>query len=159
MKYPSDKSRAPFTRSRTLGFTLIELMITIVVLGILAAIAIPIYEHQVQESRRTDGRSAVLELAAREERYYATNNTYTATPSSLGYNATAWPVDVAPNDYYSVSVQMNPAAIPSPSFIVTATAIGAQAADTACATLSVDSTGAQTATGSGANASSTCWAP
>ncbi|WP_276968674.1 type IV pilin protein, partial [Metallibacterium scheffleri] len=74
---------------RDAGFTLIELMITLVVLAILTMIAVPIYEHQIEESRRTDARTALLELAEREERYYATNNAYTSDPADLGYGTAA----------------------------------------------------------------------
>ena len=62
------------------GFTLIELMITLGIGAILAAIAIPMYQKQVQTSRRTDARTAVLDLAGREERYLSVQASYTNLP-------------------------------------------------------------------------------
>ncbi len=53
------------------GFTLIELMVTIMVAAILAAIAVPSYTSQIRKSRRTEARNAVLDAAAREERLFA----------------------------------------------------------------------------------------
>ncbi len=75
------------TRFRGRGFTLIELMIAMLIVSILAALAIPSYNRSVRKSRRTEARSAVLDAAAREERFYATNNKYTQTAAELGYAA------------------------------------------------------------------------
>ena len=70
------------------GFTLIELMVVVVIATILVTIAIPMYTSQVQQSRRTDARTALLDLASREERFLTTNPTgYTTSPVSLGYPA------------------------------------------------------------------------
>ncbi len=157
--YPNPRRR-PSMR----GFTLIELMITVLVLAILSVIAIPIYEHQIAESRRTDARTAVLELAAREERYYATNNAYTDIPADLGYGTAQspvqWPVTVG-SGYYEVTATVPDPNIAAPSFLITAVPVpgGTQAQeDTSCASFTVDSTGAQAATdSSGSSSTSTCW--
>ena len=143
------------------GFTLIELMITLLVIAILSAIAYPIYEHQIVESRRTEARSALLELAAREERYYATQNAYTTSASQLGYTG-SWPIDIGTDQMYEMTVpvlQTNP-----PGFLLTAKVVPGsvqQQQDTTCASLSVDSNGAETSTNSGGTANSpepgTCW--
>ena len=140
------------------GFTLIELMITLLVIAILSAIAYPIYEHQMIESRRTEARSALLELAAREERYYATNNAYTADPASLGYAGFGSKYPVGNGFYYLDTPVFDNTATP-PSFTLEAQPEPGtdQTNDTACATFTVDSTGTQSATGSGTNPSSTCW--
>ncbi|HEY1413558.1 MAG TPA: type IV pilin protein [Rhodopila sp.] len=131
------------------GFTLIELMIAVAVVGILATIAATSYQGQLQRSRRTDARSALLDLAGREEKLYSTTNAYSQAASDLGYAPFTQPVG---SGFYTVSV-----AVPNPpiSYVITATAINAQAADTACATLTVDQTGAQGSTGSGTPAA--CW--
>ena len=143
------------------GFTLIELMITLLVIAILSAIAYPIYEHQMIESRRTEARSALLELAAREERYYATQNAYTTSASQLGYTG-SWPIDIGTDQMYEMTVPVlksNP-----PYFKLTAVPVPGsvqQQQDTTCASLSVDSTGAETSTNSTGAANSpepgTCW--
>lgn len=135
------------------GFTLVELMVTILVAAILAGIAVPSYTSQVRKSRRTEARNALLDAAAREERYFATNNKYSTTAGDLGY--TALPTNVGSN-YYKLGVACTVAGGVCVDFTLTATAINSQANDTACTALSITNTGAQTATGS-ATAATTCW--
>jgi type IV pilus assembly protein PilE len=141
---------------RTAGFTLVELMITLVIAAILLAVAIPSYRSSVLKSRRTEARSAVLDLAAREERYYSLQNSFTASPLNLGYSSSAtatFPMNVGAN-YYQVSVTAPTAA----TFNVTATAINSQTADTQCQTFTVTDTGLKTsADGGGADSTTTCW--
>ena len=60
------------------GFTLIELMITVAVVGILAAIAYPSYQDSIRKSRRADAKSALLDAAHRQERFFTENNQYTS---------------------------------------------------------------------------------
>jgi type IV pilus assembly protein PilE len=142
----------------TTGFTLIELMIAVVVIAILAAIAIPAYESYVEKARRTDAKTAVLDLATREQRYYSVNNVFTASPQDLGYGAagTTFPMTVG-SGYYSVNV-VAPAGASPPTFTVTATAIGSQTADTQCASFTVDNTGKQSALdSSNGDSTATCW--
>src|SRR3981081_4959749 len=72
---------------RRKGFTLIELVVAMVVAAILAAISIPAYSSYVRKARRTDAKSALLDLASLEERYYSTANKYSQTASELGYGS------------------------------------------------------------------------
>jgi type IV pilus assembly protein PilE len=144
----------PLHHGRQRGFTLVELMIVVLVAAILAAIAFPLYLNQVRESHRTDARSALLDLAGREERYFATRNTYTNDSTALGYTTAGntWPQTVG-SGFYQIA---QPTVVASPpSYSITATAVGTQANDTACATLTVTSSGQQTSTGTGS--ASTCW--
>jgi type IV pilus assembly protein PilE len=140
------------------GFTLIELMIAVAVVAILATIAVTAYTSEVQKSRRTDARNALLDLAGREEKLFSTANAYSALPSDLGYGAVGapWPVTVG-SGYYQVTVTS-----PDPlqgggaeTYSITATPLGTQLNDTTCASLSVNQLGAQTSTGTGTAA--TCW--
>jgi len=143
-------------RPAAAGFTLAELMIVVVIVSLLLAIAVPSYQSQVRKSRRTEARSALLDLATREERWFSTNNAYTNVPANLGYS-TFTPVG---SGYYNVTIPAptaaNPAAVPptQAGFVITATAIGIQAADADCQTFTVDQTGTQTST---AKPAATCW--
>ena len=147
------------------GFTLIELMVVVVVATILLSIAVPSYTSQVRRSRRTEAKTAVLDLAGREERYLSTNGAiYSTTPTDLGYGG-AFPVLVGPDNYYTLTV-CSPAANcdpnanppPAPSYYITATPVAgtSQAADAQCTSFSVDSTGRQFSTGT--LTSQQCWA-
>jgi type IV pilus assembly protein PilE len=139
------------TRAGSAGFTLIELMIAVAVVAILGTLAMASYRSQIMKSRRTDARSAVLDLAGREEKLFSMINAYSAAAADMGY--TALPATIG-SGYYTVNVTINDPANP-PSYLIVATAIGSQAADTTCATLSIDQLGNQTATPAG-NAA-TCW--
>jgi type IV pilus assembly protein PilE len=148
------------------GFTLVELLITVVIVSILAAIAIPSYSSFILKSRRTDAKSALLNLASLEERYFSTTNTYTAAPANLGYPAgTAVPFPVSSGYYNITAIIPIAAALPAnttsvgtpASYTITATAIGTQANDAACATFMISSSGQQTATGTDPNPNVDCW--
>src|SRR3569833_1942774 len=126
-----------FGRARQAGFTLIELMVTILIASVLLAIAVTSYQSQIRMSRRTDARVAVLDLASREERFLSTANNYTQTTTDVGYTGT-FPLTIG-NGYYTLNVTPPAPAFvalggTTPSFNITATAIGAQLKDSACRT-------------------------
>jgi type IV pilus assembly protein PilE len=138
-----------FKPAQLAGFTLVELLVTMVVAATLLAIAVPTYQSQVRKSRRTEARTAVLDLATREERYYSVNNHYSASALDLGYSTTDTPITnlTVGDGYYQVTVTSVAAAPPAPAgFTVVATAFGQQTKDTTCQTFTVDQTGAQTST-------------
>jgi type IV pilus assembly protein PilE len=146
-------------RHRHSGFTLIELVITMVIVAILASIAIPSYTAYILRSHRTEAKTALLDIASLEERFFTANNNYTKTPTDLGYTGAAGTAFNVGSSYYKVLVDKadatapttaQPAGIPA-TYTMTATAIGSQQKDTTCATFTLDSTGAQTAT------SANCW--
>jgi len=144
------------------GFSLIELMIVVAIASVLFAIAIPSYISYIRQSRRTEAKTALLDLAAREERYLSTNPAaYTNVPGNLGYTAFGIPVG---NGYYSLTVcspaavacAPNPPAAPSYSVVATPVAGTSQVSDAQCTSFSVDSTGQQFATGT--QTAAYCWA-
>jgi type IV pilus assembly protein PilE len=141
------------------GFSLIELLTALVIVAILASIAIPTYTSQVRRSRRTEARTALLDVASREERLFSTTTAYSNTPSDIGYGASGstFPLAIG-SGYYNVSVTV--VAGPPAGFTVTATPVTGkgQDKDTQCASFSVDEAGRQTSKDSSSNDStSTCW--
>ena len=127
--YPGSRGPHPRVRLQR-GVTLIELLITVAIVAIIAAVAIPSYNNYVLRAHRTEAKSALLSMAAAEERFYSTNNAYTNDPSKLGYTPTTFsPPVIVGNGYYSIS-QSNLAAatttLPA-TYTLTATAIGGQA--------------------------------
>ena len=82
-------------KEHALGFTLIELMITLLIVAILAGIAIPSYSNYILRANRTDATSALLKVASAQEKFFLQNNTYasnallaTAPPAGLGITGT-----------------------------------------------------------------------
>lgn len=67
------------------GFTLIELMIVVVILGIIAAVALPSYRESVVATRRSDGMILMNQILQAQERYFVNNMTYSADLTDLGY--------------------------------------------------------------------------
>jgi type IV pilus assembly protein PilE len=114
------------TKRHLLGFTLIELMIVMVVAAILAAIAYPSYQNQMQRTRRSDGQAQLMEIMSAQERFYSARNTYTTDLRNLGY-ATAGNV---PSDegWYQITATACGTGIVN-CVMLTATSQGAQAAD------------------------------
>lgn len=133
---------------RTRGFSLIELVVAMGIIGLLAAIAIPSYMSYTRTANRTDATRTMTVDAQALERCYSQSFTYLAcagaaagtTPSSQGY--------------YNVTIA--PAAA---SYTITAVPIKApQTGDSACATFTLNSAGTQGALTSGnANNTQTCW--
>jgi type IV pilus assembly protein PilE len=148
--------------TRLAGFTLVELMVTVLIASVLLSIAVPTYTSQIRKSRRTDAKTALLDLAGREERYYNSNNgTYSSTATDLGYSG-PFPIAISNSggvSYYTVSATVTAgSATILATYTLTAAATGDQAKDTQCSTFKVISAGAQTsATSAAVDSSTTCW--
>jgi type IV pilus assembly protein PilE len=147
---------------RARGFTLLELMIAVSITAILTLMAVSSYQTSVTTSRRTDAKTALNDIAAREQRYFSVTNSYSNNPLQLGYSSTATTFGAAfsvGSGYYYLSVPtLNAATATTPAyFVATATAYGSQLnKDAACTSLSIDATGNYTSTGTG-TANPPCW--
>lgn len=146
---------SPAEIRRAAGFTLMEIMVVVIVVGILATIALPSYKEAMQKSRRTDARESLMEAASRQEQFMLDRSTYTKNMVDLGFTADP---GISEELYYSIDRVDTPACDEdSPTcYVLRATprADFAQSADERCKTFTLDSTGAQTATGTDAD---NCW--
>lgn len=131
------------------GFSLIELMIVVAIVGILAAVAYPSYQRYVNDSRRSDARANLVQLAQFMERYYTANGRYV----DGGGNAPALPFTESPRDgndkYYDLQLQ----GVDAQNYTLTATPKGPMAGDR-CGTLSINQAGVKAATGGNVDE---CW--
>ena len=129
--------------NKATGFTLIELMIVVVIVGILMAVSVPAYQGYVLRSHRTDAHSSLLDIAARQERFiaqnvvaYATNGNFVANLNLANTNSS--------EGYYTLSVTNAPCGDFVNCYTVVATAAGTQANDTDCPAINYDSAGRKT---------------
>jgi len=142
-------NKHPGPRGRVAGFTLIELMITVAIIAVLAAIGYPSYTRYIARANRSAAESFMLEVTSRQERYLLDARQYAADLATLGMTV---PDTVSPN--YGVTIT-NVTAAP-PGYTVQAAPIDAQANNDAnCGTLTISGTGAKAASGSGGVAN--CW--
>lgn len=136
--------------TRQTGFTLIEMMVVIVIVGILASIAYPSYTEYVKRGNRTEGQALLSDAAARQERYFNQNNAYVTTAadiSKLGMNLSS---NKSATGKYVFSVSKVDG---DGGYTLTATQ---QFGDTKCGNLTLTANGVRGATASGASASD-CW--
>src|SRR5690606_13347971 len=79
--------RSFYRRRSVAGFTLVELLIVVVIIGILAAIGYPSYLQYVTRTKRTTAKSVLMQVADRQEQYFSDNKQYADTMAELGYSA------------------------------------------------------------------------
>lgn len=122
------------SRSRRLGFTLVELVIVVAIIAILAVIALPAYSRYAFRTRRADGKNTMMLVAAAQERFYTNFNRY-GTLVELGYLAST----PSEKGYYVVT-SANGTTGDTQSYVLTATPQGVQRNDS-CAELTISETG------------------
>ncbi|MBI5719841.1 MAG: prepilin-type N-terminal cleavage/methylation domain-containing protein [Burkholderiales bacterium] len=137
------------SRGAPRGFTVIEVLITMVVLGVLMAVAFPSFQSSIRKSRRSEAITALTNIQQAQERHRSTNasfiaNITAAPPTGLGQPATR-----TSSGYYDLSVSGNTAT----AYVATATAVAgtSQANDGNCAVLAVQMSGGNVKYGAGAS--------
>ena len=124
----------PTFHARVRGFTLIELMITVAVVAILAAVALPSYQDHVRKSRRAQAKADLVEVAQLLERYHTVQNTY------VGFTM---PFEQSPRDgtsRYTVTLSGESAS----AFTLTAAPAGEAQSKDKCGTMTLDQAGRKT---------------
>ncbi len=144
--------------SRQRGVTLIELIVVMIIVGILAAVAIPTYRQYVIRSQRSDAKDALLALATQQEKFYLQCNTYAtgfaAAPNCVALNLQG--TNSSKNGWYTLTIPVGNAT--SYTILATAAAAGNQFQDTACRTFQVTERGIRTAADDGgADNTADCW--
>jgi type IV pilus assembly protein PilE len=129
------------------GFTLIELMIVVAVIGILSAIALPAYQQYVLRANRADAEAILMETAQFMERFYTTNNSYATGSTTAPVSGVSPKGATGTGIKYNISFTANPSAT---AYTLQAVRANGQTGDT-CGNLGLSSTGAQTPTTAG------CW--
>ena len=136
------------------GFTLIELMLVVAIIGVLTLIALPSYDSYLIRTRRAEGRKELMALAAAQERFFTNCNFFAPSISGAQSDCTGLGrgsgTPLTENGYYQISLT-NAAT----SYTLTATPQGHQAKDDACKTLTLTDTGVKASTGSGT--AKQCW--
>ncbi len=134
-------------RKASAGFTLIEVMIVVAIIGILAAIAYPSYSEYVLRGNRTEGQALLMDAAARQERFYAQNNVYVTANND---RAKLQVNETKSARFYDLSVSK---AANDGGYTLTATQ---KFGDTACGNLTLNARGDKGVTGTGKTAAE-CW--
>ena len=139
-----------------LGFTLIELMIAVVIIGVLVAIALPSYQNHIDTSYRSEGKAFLLHIASSQERYYTQQSQYATTNQLIAFNGLdpdSGDTLQSQNGFYTVTSASDANFV---SYTLTATVNATQWADADCGNLTLSNTGVRGATATGADVDE-CW--
>lgn len=135
------------------GFTLIELMITVAIIGILSAVAYPSYTSYIARANRSAVQSFMYKVANKQEQYMLDRRSYATTLAALNLSL---PTEVSGKYTLEEPINVSMTATP-PTYLIRATPLGAQAVnDAKCGELTLDSLGVKTKSGTAARVSD-CW--
>ena len=128
-------------KSKVIGFTLIELMIVVAIVGIIAAIAYPSFGDSMKKARRSDAKAGMLELALAQSTIGSSNDCA---------NKTVKGSSTSEKGYYTFAIS----GATGNAYTITATAQGAQTSDTGCTSLKIEVSGSNP---KGAKTPTGCW--
>jgi len=134
------------------GFSMVELMVVVAIIGIIAAVAFPSYVDSTRKTKRSDAFTSLSRSAALQERAYTQNNAYSGVIADIG-GATS------DEGYYTIATDISACTASCYSLSATPVVGGSQADDEACWTIALDHTGRKTSkTKAGvSNPTGTCW--
>ena len=133
------------SRANQQGFTLQELMITLAIVGIITAVAVPSLQKSLVKSRRADGQTALMEIMQMQERYQSMNNSYASNLADLGLTTESGGEFISSEEYYQVNATACGSGIAT-CVLLTATPRGTQS-DAGEVSLSYNSLGVKTPAG------------
>ncbi len=135
------------------GFTLIEMMITVAIIGILAAVAFPSYTSYITRANRSAVQSFMFKVANKQEQYMLDRRSYATTLAALNLSL---PTEAVGKYTIEEPITVDMAATP-PTYLIKATPINAQFVnDTKCGELTLNSQSVKTKSGTAARVSD-CW--
>lgn len=123
MRHPKGRTVARAPQVQT-GWTLSELLVSLALVAVLTAVALPAFQSQQRQARRSDAQSALQQLQLAQARWRGTQSSHAADLTSLG-----WVSDVSPGGHYRLTIED----ANSEGYSLIATPIGTQARDSACA--------------------------
>lgn len=139
------------------GFTLIELMIVVAIVGILAAVVYPSYQDSIIKTKRSEGRAALMQIMQQQERYYTQNNTYSAFSKTTPNNFKWFSSDNASGSSYEIKAEACTDDVIANCVTLTAlpgtTNVNSAYKDPKCGNLTLTSTGVKDQSGTATN----CW--
>ena len=130
------------------GFSLVELMITLVILIIIASLAVPNYIKNMERMRRSEAMDSLLRIAAEQEKHFLQNNAYAAELADFDNDFPA----ASDNGYYTLALDTH-----ASGYEAKATATGVQLKDETCREFVLDGSGARTAIDSKGDPTELCW--